>query len=171
MVLRLTVAALACALLSASCTSSGDDDEPEPTAPPVTTVSTTSTAITSTEATTSTTSASISTATPPQYQIVSRTPIEEGGDEVVVLLDPSTYDSLTDIDIFDIIAEVVELFPPVGILHVVDDEEAAIVVVDPDAPEESETVLADHYLARLDDGFTITYLGPFAASGTAVLGS
>jgi hypothetical protein len=147
MVLRLTVAALACALLSASCTSSGDDDEPEPTAPPVTTVSTTSTAVTSTEATTSTTSASISTATPPQYQIVSRTPIEEGGDEVV------------------------ELFPPVGILHVVDDEEAAIVVVDPDAPEESETVLADHYLARLDDGFTITYLGPFAASGTAVLGS
>ena len=32
-------------------------------------------------------------------------------------------------------------------------------------------ILAVHYLARLEDGFRIVYLGPFEDSGTAVLGS
>jgi hypothetical protein len=107
----------------------------------------------------------------PSYQIVSRAATDEGGDEVVVLLEPTSYDSLSDIDLFDIIAEVVELFPPVRIMHVVDDPAAARVVVDPDASEEARAILDRHYLARLDEGFRITYLGPFASSGSAILGS
>lgn len=172
MVLRLYLVALIAALLAASCTSSGDDDPGAGSASSVTTLSTTTTVVTSTVApSTTSTLAPLSTITAPQYQIVSRTPTEEGGDEVVALLDPTTYDSLSDIDIFDVIVDVVELFPPVTVLHVVDDEVAAIVVVDPDASEAARIVLEDHYLAKLDGGFTITYLGPFASSGTAVLGS
>lgn len=109
--------------------------------------------------------------TAPEYQIVHRQPTESAGDEVVVLLDTTTYDTLTDIDLHDIIAEVVELFPPISVIHVVDDADAADVVIDPDASEAERAVLTNHYLARLEDGSTIVYLGPFADSGSAVLGS
>lgn len=131
----------------------------EPEVPSTTTTSTT------------TTLPPIRELTPPEYQIVHRSPTDEGGDEVVVLLDTTTYDTLTDIDLYDLIAEVVELFPPVSIVHVVDDADAAEVVVDPDASEAERAVLDDHYLARLEGGFTIVYLGPFADSGSAVLSS
>ena len=172
MVLRLYLVVLIAALVAASCTSSGDEETAAGSASTVTTLASTSTVATTTIApTTTSTLAPLSTISVPQYQIVSRTPTEDGGDEVVVLLDTTTYDSLSDIDIFDVIVEVVELFPPVTILHVVDDEVAANVVSDPDASEEAREVLEDHYLARLDGGFTIIYLGPFASSGTAVLGS
>lgn len=172
MVQRLIVVALFTALLAAACTSSGNDDEGAGSESTVTTLAPATTTVPPTVASTTTsTLAPLSTISPPQYQIVSRAPTDDGRDEVVVLLDPSTYDSLSDIDIFDVIVEVVELFPPVAILHVVDDEVAANVVADPDASEEAKGVLEDHYLARLDGGFTITYLGPFASSGTAILGS
>jgi len=90
---------------------------------------------------------------------------------VVVLLDKTSYDSLTDIDLFDIIVEVVELFPPISEVHVVDDVEAANTVTNPDATEAQLQAIESSYLARLENGFTITFLGPFASSGTAVLGS
>lgn len=120
---------------------------------------------------TTTTLAPVSSLDPPAYQIVGRAPIEGQGDEVVVLLDPTSYDSLTDLDIYDLIGEVVELFPPVSVLHLVDDPAAANVVANPDASEAEREVLTDHYLARLEDGATIVYLGPFSARGTIVLGS
>ena len=66
---------------------------------------------------------------------------------------------------------VVELFPPVSTLHVVDDSAAANAVADPEAAEAARASLAVHYLARLEEGFRITYLGPFVTSGSAVLGS
>lgn len=107
----------------------------------------------------------------PQYQIVKRIPGDGIGDELVVLLDPTSYDTLTDIDIQDLIAEVVEFFPPVWTLHVVDDQVAVAVVIDPEATEDEIEAIEDHYLARLDNGVEITYLGPFSESGTGVLGS
>jgi len=172
MVPRLFVVALLTAFLAAACTSSGGDDDESGSGSTVAPLVSTTTVVASTAAsTTKSTFAPLSTISPPKYQIVSRSPTEEGGDEVVVLLDPTTYDSLSDIDLFDVIVEVVELFPPVAIVHVVDDEAAADVVADPEASEAAREVLVDHYLARLDGGFTITYLGPFASSGTAILGS
>lgn len=170
MVLRMIAVALCAAVLASACTS-GNDDASGSDSTAATLASTTTVPTTEPPTTTTSTLAPLLTVTPPQYQIVSRVPTEEGGDEVVVLLDPSTYDSLSDIDIFDVIVEVVELFPPIAILHVVDDAVAANVVTDPDASQEARELLADHYLARLDGGFTITYLGPFASSGTAILGS
>ncbi|MDK1011276.1 MAG: hypothetical protein QGM46_08130 [Actinomycetota bacterium] len=96
---------------------------------------------------------------------------EGEGDTVIVQLDPATYGSLTDIDLYDIIVDVVELFPPISVVHIVDDPAAANIVGDPDASEADRKAVFDNYLARLENGFEITYLGPFASSGTAVLGS
>ena len=109
---------------------------------------------------------------PPQYQIVSRVSVDGApGDEVVVLLDPSSYETLTDIDIEDLLAEVIELFPPVWIAHVIDDPAAANVVGNRDATQSELDAVADHYFARLDNGFEIAFLGPFAESGSGVIGS
>jgi len=107
----------------------------------------------------------------PRYQIVQRTPGEGVGDEVVVLLDPTSYEALTDIDIQDLISEVVDLLPPIAIAHIVDDPTAANVVGNPDASAAEIASIQDHYFARLDNGFEITFLGPFASSGSNVLGS
>jgi len=120
---------------------------------------------------TTTTTAALQELGPPSYRIVQRIETEDPGDTVVVLLDPTSYNSLTDIDLFDVIAEVVDLFPPISVIHIVDDPEAANVVANPDASNAEIQAIQDNYLARLDNGFKITYLGPFASSGTAVLGS
>lgn len=119
----------------------------------------------------STTTEAASQITPPRYRIVERTTTDAPGDTVVVLLDDESYDSLTDIDIYDIIAEVVELFPPISEIHVVDDAAAANTVANPEATNVEIAAIQANYLARLDNGFTITYLGPFASAGSAVLGS
>ena len=90
---------------------------------------------------------------------------------VVVLLDIASYETLTDIDLENIIADVVQRFPPIATVHVIDDPAAANVVGNPDATEAQIEPISGHYLARLDDGFSITFLGPFATAGSAVLGS
>ena len=170
---RIITICLSSLLALSACTSSDSSDE----APTSTTVAppsvTTVDAPTTTEIAESTTTLApvTGTVTPPRYQIVGRAPTDAGGDEVVVLLDPSSYDSLSDIDLFDIVAEVVELFPPVATLHIVDEATAANTVTDPDASDAERASLEAHYFARLEDGFQIVYLGPFASSGTAVLGS
>lgn len=159
----------ALALIASGCSSGGGPEttiatDPITTLPPSTTVAAT------TEATT-TTLPPVNELSAPAYRIFARTPTDGLGDEVTVLLDPSSYDSLTDIDLYDVIFEVVEFFPPVTTLHVVDTTAAAVVVSNPDASEEDVDAVAANYLARLDDGFRITYLGPFASSGSTVLGS
>jgi hypothetical protein len=162
------VLVMSVALAIASCTSSSE----EPTSTVAVTVTTLPSTTVTSEATTSTTSTMpISPITPPEYQIVSRAATDGNGDEVVVLLDPTSYVTLTDLDIYDVIAEVVELFPPVTVLHIVDDPQAANVVANPEATDTDRAAAAAHYLARLDDGYRIVYLGPFEGTASAVLGS
>lgn len=108
----------------------------------------------------------------PTFTIVGRTPGDEG-DTVVVLLDPESYESLTDIDLYNVLSEVVDDFPPVLEAHVIDSEEVASLVTM--APEEldaeAQRLLDLHYLVRLDEGFRITYVGRFADAGSDILGS
>lgn len=108
----------------------------------------------------------------PTFSIVSREEGEEG-DVVVVLLDRESYGSLTDIDLQNVLAVLVEDFPPVYEAHVVDDENVTeLVVAAPgDIDEEEQRLLDLHYLVRLDEGFRITYVGPFEDVPTAILGS
>ena len=162
---------VAVALIAAACTSSS---APETTTSssltPLTTSATTASTV-STVAETTTTTQPLSTLTPPEYAIVDRAETDAPGDTVVVLLDVESYTSLTDIDLYDVIAEVVDLFPPISMLHIVDDVGAVNTVANPEATSEELATIEENYLALLEDGFKITYLGPFAASGTAILGS
>lgn len=166
----LWVTAVAAVFVLAACTSSSDDTTTT-TAEPVTTSTITVEESTTTTVADTTTTSQINQLTPPEYEIVQRQPLEEGGDEVVVLLDPASYQSLTDLDIYDIIAEVVDDYPPVSIMHVADSPEAAIVLGNPESSSSDIDSIEDNYLARLDNGTDVTYLGPFASSGEAVLGS
>lgn len=157
------------AMVSVACDSSGTSETTSSSSDvPLATLA--SSDSTGTPATT-TTSTPKTVLSAPEYRIVDRIDGEGAGDTVVVMLDAATYDSLTDLDLYDLIAEVVELFPPVGVLHIVDDAAAANVVANPDASEAERQATVGNYLARLENGFQITYLGPFASSGTAVLGS
>jgi hypothetical protein len=167
---RLSQVAVAVALVSVACTSSGADSTTSSVADaPLVTLDVSQSTEPEVQSTT-TTSTPKTVLSAPEYNIVER--IEgDTGDTVVVLLDPETYDALTDLDLYDLIAEVVELFPPIAVVHVVDDAAAANILANPDASEEERQALSANYLARLDDGVQIIYLGPFASSGTAVLGS
>ena len=165
--LRLIVVVAAVAFVAAACQSSADSttttaESPLLTLPPPTTPPT---------STTSTTLVPVEQLSSPEYQIVQRSVGEGTGDTVVVLLDSSSYETLTDIDLEDVIADVVRRFPPIATVHVIDDPAAANIVGNPDATEEQIASIEDHYFARLDDGFTITFLGPFAPAGATVLGS
>ena len=159
------------AMVSVACTSSGSDDGTTTTPdPPLTTLSVPGETQPPDDSTT-TTSTPKMVLTAPGYTIVDRIDGEGAGDTVIVLLEAGTYDSLNDIDLYDLIAEVVELFPPIAVVHVVDDAAAANIVANPDASEAELEAVATNYLARLDNGFQITFLGPFVSAGTAVLGS
>jgi hypothetical protein len=168
---RFSSVVAAIALVSVACTSDGSDQDisSSTTLPPVT-ISISGASETTMESTTTTTSPPKTVLSAPEYQIVDRIEGDEG-DTVIVLLDSETYDSLTDLDLYDLIAEVVELFPPIAVVHVVDEAAAANIVANPDASEAERNAVAANYLARLDDGVKIIYLGPFASAGTAVLGS
>ena len=107
----------------------------------------------------------------PEYEIAYRENGEPGA-TVVVLLDPASYTSLSDLDLQDVIRDVYDLFPPVWIAHVVDTEDAAgLVVLERALTEEERSLLDVHYLARLEDGIRIVYEGPFEAFPIAILGS
>ena len=158
-------------LVAAACTSSSTPESTTSSSLTPLTVSPTVASTASTVAETTTTTQPLSSLTPPEYAIVDRAETDAPGDTVVVLLDPESYTSLTDIDLYDIIAEVVDLFPPISELHIVDDVGAVNTVANPEASVEDLALIENNYLVRLDNGFKITYLGPFAASGTAILGS
>ncbi len=103
--------------------------------------------------------------------MVSRTDGNEGS-TLVVLLDPESYDSLTDIDLQNVVAGVVESEDePVLEAHVVDDPEVADYVLAENPNPRQTRQLDIHYLARLEDGFRIVFLGPFSDTGSVVLGS
>lgn len=122
---------------------------------------------TSTTSSTSTTRAAIPE---PEWTIVERIEGDDGA-TVVVLLDPESYERLTDIDIQNIIEDVIELFPPILEVHVVDSQEAADVVLSEVIDTDDVLILSTHYFARLEEGFRIVYEGPFSDFGVVVLGS
>ena len=165
------------ALLATVAGCSGDDGTAETsvtaTTPPVTSLAPAQ------EATTATTGAGGSSTTDvsqtgefevPGYSIHSRA-AGESGDTVVVLIDPDFDGTMTEIDLQNLLSEVVDNFPPVFEAHVVDSVEAAELVVAPEVDATGQTVLDEHYLARLEEGFRIVFTGPFSEAGTLILGS
>ena len=90
---------------------------------------------------------------------------------MILLLDPASYTSLSDLDLYDVIADVVDRFPPIFEAHVVDTRDAAAAVLAEEPDEDQQRTLAEHYFVRLEDGFRIVYVGPFDGTDDAILGS
>ncbi len=154
--------------LTAACSFGGGDTTTTTTT--TTSVPPTTTTVPAPTTTTSTTLEPLAVPTFPAYSIVAR--IEDAtGDTVVVLLDTTSYELLSDVDLYDVIADVVDRFPPIMEAHVVDSQEAAALVLVEAPTDEELQVLGEHYFLRLEDGFRIVYVGPFSELGTSVLGS
>jgi hypothetical protein len=100
----------------------------------------------------------------PEFTIVERTP----DDVLVVAVAPGTY---SDIDLQNLVSEVVEHFAPVNALHIVDDEGATDLVLAETVTVEEQAFLDDHYFLRLEEGFRMVFVGPFADVGEVILGS
>jgi len=161
---------IATVLVAASCTSS---NEPAPIS---TTTSTSTTSTTTTMVPTTSTSSTTTTSVPavpsfPEYRIAERIISVESGDTVVLLLDPASYTSLSDLDLYDVIADAVDRFPPIFEAHVVDSEDAVSAVLAEEPDEDQQRTLDEHYFVRLEDGFRIVYVGPFEGTDDAILGS
>lgn len=124
-----------------------------------------------TSSTTSTTLAPLAGPAFPEYSIARRIESEDGSDTIVVLLDPDSYQILSDVDLYDVLAEVVDRFPPIFTAYVVDDSTAVEAVLAVEPTEEQLQVLSEHYLVSLEEGFRIVYRGPFSELGSSVLGS
>jgi hypothetical protein len=155
-------------LLATAC--SGGADDTTTTTDAILEVTTTLPS-TSTSTSPSSTLAPVSEPTFPEYTIARRVDSQDGRDTVVVLLDPDSYNLLSDVDLHDVLAEVVDRFPPVYTAHVVDSAEAVDAVLAVEPTEEQLQVLSEHYLVSLEEGFRIVFRGPFAELGTSVLGS
>lgn len=164
-------------LLAASC--SGDDEGGDTTTTTLAEAGTITTLATGggdadTSATSTTTTTTTTTEAPeltfPEYRIVSRE-AGENGDTVVVLLDPTTYESLSDIDIREVMGDLVEQFAPVFEAHIVETQAAADALFVEEPTEEQATELANRYVARLEEGFRIVYVGRFEEIGVEILGS
>ena len=165
-------------LVAASC--SGDDEGDNTTTTTVAEAGTITTlepaggdaesSATSPTPTTTTTTTEAPELKVPEYRIVSRE-TGENGDTVVVLLDSSTYESLSDLDIREVMADLVELFAPVYEAHIVETQAAADALFVEEPTEEQATELANKYVARLEEGFRIVYVGRFEEIGVEILGS
>lgn len=165
------------ALVIGACSGDGSADTSTTAAPtttiaPITSLEPTSTTEAVTVDSTSTTSTTQDPDEPvefPEYTIVSREDGEDG-DTVVVLIDDSPF-SLTDIDLANILADVVERFPPILTAYVVDDPDAAEAVIAEEPTAVQLDLLDRHYLVRLEEGFRMVFAGPFADTPIAILGS
>lgn len=130
------------------------------TAPPDSTIG--STVAVSPDSTTTTVAVEV-----PAYSIESRTG-GTGGDTVVILLQPGTY---SDLDLETVVVDVVERFAPVATVHVVDDSSAVPLVLAESTTLVERELLAQHYFARLEEGFRLIFQGPFETAGQIILGS
>jgi hypothetical protein len=100
----------------------------------------------------------------PEFTIVERT----DDDVLVVAIPAGTY---TDIDLHNLVGEMVERFPPVNGLHIIDDVAVTQLVLADSVSAEEQALLDLHYFLRFEDGFRMVYLGPFAEVGEVIFGS
>lgn len=161
---------IAAALVAASCTSSNEPASTTASSTTTTTTTTTTTMATTTTSSTTTTSLP-GEATFPEYSIAHREYSPETGDTVILLLDPASYTSLSDLDLYEVIADAVDRFPPIFEAHVVDSQDAVSALLVEERDEDQKKTLELHYLVRLEDGFRVVYVGPFEGSDDQVLGS
>ena len=85
----------------------------------------------------------------------------------MVLIDPGTY---TEQDIRNIMEGVVDEYAPVTV-HLIDSEDAGGLVLKDELTEAEQAILDAHYFARVVDGTTLEFLGPYADIDPIHIGS
>ena len=163
-------------LLIAACSGDDEGDEAATTtlASPITTLALTGNPESASGQATTTSTTTTTVAEPalsfPVYSIVSRE-ASDNGDILVVLLDRTSYESLSDLDVRNVIDDLVEQFAPVYEAYIVETQAAADALFVEEPTEEQLAALDNDYVARLEEGFRIVYAGPLEDSGVAILGS
>ena len=165
---RLGLLLFGLALIAAACSDSSD-----------TTTTTTALVVTSTTEATEGTAPGGSaqattvpvgtTTTSPEFSLPDFTIVERTDDNVlVVAVPPGTY---TDLDLQNLVNEIVERFAPVNGMHIVDDPEIADLVLAESVSTAQQEQLDDNYFLRLEEGFRMVFLGPFAGVEDVIIGS
>jgi hypothetical protein len=159
---RFGILLVALALLGTAC-DGGDDAEPTTTAAGQTTTTTVASSTTdsgSDEETTTT----IGTVELPGYEIIAG---DAGSGEYVALVEPGAY---TEGDIRNIMEDIVDELSPVT-AHLIDTQEASELVLKDELTEAEKELLEAHYFARIIDGTTLEYLGPYSELEPVYIGS
>ena len=160
---RYVILILVLALVATAC-NRGDDTELTTTttlagSQPQTT-STTSTDGSSDGGTTSTTVAGQL----PEYQIIAG---DSGEGEYVVLVDPGAY---SEQDLRNIMEGIVDEYAPVTV-HLIDSEDARELVLKDEVTEAEQAILDAHYFARVVNGTSLEFLGPYSDLDPVHIGS
>jgi hypothetical protein len=159
---RFGILILALALVATAC-NRGDDAELTTTTTPATTqLSTTST--TSTDGGTDGETTSTVAGSLPDYQIIAG---DSGEGEYVVLVDPGAY---SEQDLRNIMEGIVDEYAPVTV-HLIDSQDASELVLQAEVTEAEQAILDAHYFARVVDGTTLEFLGPYADLDPVYIGS
>jgi hypothetical protein len=151
------------ALVAVACNRSDDAELTTTTtaASRITTITTTATTEGGTEDETTTTAEAVEV---PGYDIIAGDP---GSGEYVVLVEPGSY---TEQDLRNIMEDVVDEYAPVT-AHLIDSEEVRELVLMDELTESEQELLDAHYFARIVEGTTLEYLGPYAEFETVLIGS
>jgi hypothetical protein len=159
---RFVILILVLGLVATAC-NRGDDAE-----------LTTTTTVSSSPSQTSTTSTdsgpdgetttTLATGAPPEYQIIAG---NSGEGEYVVLIDPGAY---SEQDLRNIMEVMVDEYAPVTV-HLIDSEEASELVLIDEVTEAEQGILDAHYFARIVDGTTLEFLGPYSDLDPVYIGS
>lgn len=160
---RFAILILVLGLIATAC-NRGDDAE-------LTTTTTVSSSLPQTSTTTNTdsgpdgeTTTTMATGAPPEYQIIAG---NSGEGEYVVLIDPGAY---SEQDLRNIMEVMVDEYAPVTV-HLIDSEEASELVLKDEVTEAEQGILDAHYFARIVDGTTLEFLGPFSDLDPVYIGS
>lgn len=159
---RFGILILALALVATAC-NRGDDAELTTTTTPATTQLSTTTTSTDGGTDGETTSTTAGGALP-EYQIIAG---DSGEDEYVVLVDPGAY---SEQDLRNIMEGIVDEYAPVTV-HLIDSQDASELVLKDEVTEAEQAILDAHYFARVVDGTTLEYLGPYADLDPVHIGS
>lgn len=161
---RYAILVLTFALLVVAC-NKGDDAELTTTTTGAAPEVTTTTAVTTTSGGTddeTTTSAGASEV--PLYDIIAG---GAGSDDYVVLVEPGTY---TEQDLRNIMEDIVDEFAPVS-AHLIDSEDVRELVLKDELTDDEQALLDAHYFARVVEGTTLEYLGPYGDLDPVRIGS
>ena len=161
---RFVVLVLALALIAAACNRGDDDDEPTTTTAEGSPTTLTTATVTTEAGIDDGTTTTEGTTGIPGYDIIAG---DSGAGEYVVLIEPDTY---TEQDLRNIIEDIVDEYAPVSV-HLIDTEDARELVLKAERTEAEQAILDAHYFARVVEGTTLEFLGPYADLESVHIGS